>query len=468
MGRGFGLTNGFSLVEILLVIALIVVLVAMAVPQYTAALDEARVARAIGDIKASRRNSGSTAWSTVSSRRRWPTSIARRCTTRGATPTTTWCSRGWPSPGTRRSWAPRDRTSRSAPLGRAADRGQRRWELGGGGNGGGNSGGNDGGNSGGSGGGNSGDDSGGGPGDKPRKDRNLHPLNSDFDLYSAGRRRRDGAAHHREGEPGRHHPGQRRRLRRARIEVLSVDFDGSSVRTRVARRLVGLFLLSAVVPTSALAVISYYSVTSYLEAQARQRLHTDSKHLGLGLLMRLQQADDILAWHVGAAQAGPEWQAGRRRRQADGLGQILQVDTTAWAEGRGTPAGWPAARAEQLARLAQGEALLLTVGTDAGRDIWIVRGFERSQRGIALALRVPPDVVGGALDEWLPEGSRAEVRDAGGEVVARAAKGLEGTRRAQERRLDRRGPRVAERRIHAADALRVRGRDVDDHDRPAP
>ena len=45
------LTDGFSLVEILLVIALIVVLVALAVPNYMAALEEARVAHAIGDIK---------------------------------------------------------------------------------------------------------------------------------------------------------------------------------------------------------------------------------------------------------------------------------------------------------------------------------------------------------------------------------------------------------------------------------
>jgi putative nucleotidyltransferase with HDIG domain len=200
----------------------------------------------------------------------------------------------------------------------------------------------------------------------------------------------------------------------------------------VARRLVSLFLLSAVVPTSSLAVISYYSVTSYLEAQARQRVHTDGKHLGLGLLMRLQQADGILAWHVGAAQAGPERQPARRRPPHDGLGQIVQVDTTAWAEGRVTPAGWPAATSEQLARLARGEALVLTVGTDSARDIWIVRTSERNPGAVALALRVPPDVMNSALDEWLPEGSRAEVRDAGGRIVARAAKGLEVTREAQE------------------------------------
>jgi general secretion pathway protein G len=148
VGRGLRPTNGFSLVEIVLVIALIVVLAAMAVPQYAAALDEARVARAIGDIKALEKE----LWLYALVHGQFPPTLA-----------------DIGREALRDPWGNPYYYLVLAELSKAGNGGG----PGHGGNGGGNSGGDDGG-------------GGGGGGDRARKDRNLHPLNSDFDLYSAG------------------------------------------------------------------------------------------------------------------------------------------------------------------------------------------------------------------------------------------------------------------------------------------
>lgn len=58
--------------------------------------------------------------------------------------------------------------------------------------------------------------------------------------------------------------------------------------TRVARRVMGLFLLCALVPILALGVTSYMHVTSQLRDQAVARLQIESKAAGMSVIERLQ------------------------------------------------------------------------------------------------------------------------------------------------------------------------------------
>ncbi|NIM49205.1 MAG: HD domain-containing protein [Gemmatimonadales bacterium] len=60
------------------------------------------------------------------------------------------------------------------------------------------------------------------------------------------------------------------------------------LRTRVARRILGLFVLCAMVPLVLLASISYVLVTRQLNNQSRERVQQASKIAGMGLLERLQ------------------------------------------------------------------------------------------------------------------------------------------------------------------------------------
>ncbi len=64
--------------------------------------------------------------------------------------------------------------------------------------------------------------------------------------------------------------------------------------TRVARRVMGLFLLCALVPIAALGVTSYLHVTGQLRMQALDRLRIESKSAGMSVIERLQLVESNL------------------------------------------------------------------------------------------------------------------------------------------------------------------------------
>jgi len=69
------------------------------------------------------------------------------------------------------------------------------------------------------------------------------------------------------------------------------SFGDAFARTRVARRIVLLFMLCAIGPVASLAAISYVSVRGQLRERAADRLYRGSKATGLGLLQRLQSLE---------------------------------------------------------------------------------------------------------------------------------------------------------------------------------
>ena len=66
-----------------------------------------------------------------------------------------------------------------------------------------------------------------------------------------------------------------------------MGLKGAFLRTRVARRVLALFALCALVPIGALALFSYVYVSNQLETQSRNRLRQASKLASDGLLERL-------------------------------------------------------------------------------------------------------------------------------------------------------------------------------------
>jgi len=65
-------------------------------------------------------------------------------------------------------------------------------------------------------------------------------------------------------------------------------------RTRVARRIVLLFVVCAVVPIVSLALVSYASISTQLRERAGERLYRGSKASGLALMQRLQSLEGEL------------------------------------------------------------------------------------------------------------------------------------------------------------------------------
>ncbi len=68
-------------------------------------------------------------------------------------------------------------------------------------------------------------------------------------------------------------------------------FELTAIRTRVARRILGLFFLCAFVPIGTLAFLSYRRVASQLTEQSRLRLRQASKTTGMAVLKRLNDLD---------------------------------------------------------------------------------------------------------------------------------------------------------------------------------
>ena len=88
-----------------------------------------------------------------------------------------------------------------------------------------------------------------------------------------------------------------------------MPFQLTALRTRVARRILGLFIVCAFVPIGTLAVLSYRRVSVQLTQQATQRLHEISKGAGMVLMKRLTDLDDELG---AAAEQVSSWPAARR------------------------------------------------------------------------------------------------------------------------------------------------------------
>ena len=68
-------------------------------------------------------------------------------------------------------------------------------------------------------------------------------------------------------------------------------FSGTVLRTRVGRRILGLFAICAILPIVALGIVSYKQVVTQLEYQARDRMRGASTSAGMAIIERLGLLD---------------------------------------------------------------------------------------------------------------------------------------------------------------------------------
>ncbi len=104
----------------------------------------------------------------------------------------------------------------------------------------------------------------------------------------------------------------------------------SSLSSRVGRRLVFLFGVSAIVPLLGLATLSYFAVSDYLLESSRNELRVGSKSYGMSLLERLQALEAALDEAAPLAEGGelPEARRELLARYFEWLG-VLEPGSTA-------------------------------------------------------------------------------------------------------------------------------------------
>jgi putative nucleotidyltransferase with HDIG domain len=142
-------------------------------------------------------------------------------------------------------------------------------------------------------------------------------------------------------------------------------WEWSSVRTKVAHRLVLLFVVCALAPLCAFAALASWMVTSANRDQLLRRLHIDAKASGMGTVERLQQMDSHLRLTAEILALAPSDTDDRVTRAlanfegawlVDGYGIITPL------KGQGRPPAMPAA---QWDRVSSGQTVMAArVGDD--------------------------------------------------------------------------------------------------------
>jgi putative nucleotidyltransferase with HDIG domain len=168
--------------------------------------------------------------------------------------------------------------------------------------------------------------------------------------------------------------------------------DTTSLRSKVARRIFGLFVLCALVPIAALAILSFTQVTSELEQQSQQRLRQAARATGTAVFERLMLLESQMQLLV------PVLTPRGARLPSLEAGEAVQLHfrgLSLWlGDGRavpitGAPAQLPPLTEAHIAHLRAGKTLLIHQPGQAGGD-------QASRISVAQAL-APPDLGRGIL-----------------------------------------------------------------------
>jgi PAS domain S-box-containing protein len=154
-----------------------------------------------------------------------------------------------------------------------------------------------------------------------------------------------------------------------------------NLRTRVARRILLLFILCAFAPIGTLAVLSYVRVESQLSDQAAVLLRQMSKEAGLMLLQRLDDVDDVLRVAATRLSAGraPLDSVDRSLEPAVWITALtLAEDTTSRRPLLGHPHDPPAYTAAWTGDLDAGRAILVFRDTTS---LWLGRAAPLARDG---------------------------------------------------------------------------------------
>lgn len=152
------------------------------------------------------------------------------------------------------------------------------------------------------------------------------------------------------------------------------------LKTRVARRLLGLFTLSAFLPVAAMAVISLLVVNRQLEEQSRERLRQLAKNSGQSFLQQLQTVQTGLRL-LAASGFVPAAPADTIPGGIDGLRSLTVVEpdgAVSYARGPAFPR--PALTEEQRAVLADGRLAVVATEGAEGDLVAVLRADSEDPR----------------------------------------------------------------------------------------
>jgi response regulator RpfG family c-di-GMP phosphodiesterase/HAMP domain-containing protein len=146
--------------------------------------------------------------------------------------------------------------------------------------------------------------------------------------------------------------------------------DVRFLKSKVSDRIIILFIVSALIPIAALAILSFTSVKKQLNEQSERRLHNDSKAIGMGVYERLlflkAQMNEVSSHHIAKGEASgfaPEYvEQLKKRFEAMWLKRPDAPDSILFGNSARMP-GAPAASelsTEEKAHLESGKALLLS------------------------------------------------------------------------------------------------------------
>lgn len=199
--------------------------------------------------------------------------------------------------------------------------------------------------------------------------------------------------------------------------------DTSFLRSKFARRIFLLFILSAIVPVALVAFLSYTHVATQLRDQSYQQSQLTSKSLGMEIFRRLTQAqDDLITIGKGLERqhlADTGAAATVAQDAAPSLAVIAAMANTGEiSELRGHVATLPTLTDFQRQHLAAGRTVLVLVNSQGAReDMLLVRAIERDNavQGLLIGL-VKTDFLW-SLDDFLSDADQLVVLDAAGELI---------------------------------------------------
>lgn len=188
--------------------------------------------------------------------------------------------------------------------------------------------------------------------------------------------------------------------------------DSTFLRTRVARRVFAMFLLSALVPTGVLAVIAYHQVSGQLMEQSAERLRLTSKLQGQAVQERLGFATgDLRSGASAIAEVPIPLRDSALQSLAAGNPRLSRLSVAEYAEQATDPV--PSPRREHLQ---SGKPVLATNAAGEGSQVLLGIAIEPADLGAGILwAELRPDYL------WASEDNRVGVT---GTSVCVASEGL--------------------------------------------
>ncbi len=152
------------------------------------------------------------------------------------------------------------------------------------------------------------------------------------------------------------------------------------LKTRVARRILGLFLLCAILPVVLLATVVYRHVSRQLLEQAQERLVASSRAVTMELLQRLQRVSSTVERASVSVELRPrEWAPDSLLRPSlleQGITAMVVEREGRWQMLAGRPGALPELPAGAERHLLTGRPRLLVDTTAQSPRLWLVRTLD--------------------------------------------------------------------------------------------